>query len=97
MAQGKAGLGSPSPHNRLCDKGTGVIPVARGWRMATNLDVDIAAIEALMDLCGYRSKREAVDAAVSEAIAYHRQLRARDFLGTVDFAPVVKAGEAAER
>ena len=57
--------------------------------MATNLDVDIDAIEELMRLGGFRSKREAVDAAVREALAYRRQLRTRDFLGTIDFKPVV--------
>lgn len=64
------------PHNMLCG-------------MATNLDVDIEAIESLMQLGGFRSKREAVDAAVREALAYRRQLKARDFLGTIDFKPVV--------
>ncbi|MBA2482743.1 MAG: type II toxin-antitoxin system VapB family antitoxin [Planctomycetes bacterium] len=53
--------------------------------MATNLDVDTAAIEQLMALGKYRSKREAVDAAVREAIAYRKQLQSLDFLGTVDF------------
>ena len=53
--------------------------------MATNLDVDIAAIEELMRLGRFRSKREAVDAAVQEAIAYRKQLKAMDFLGTIDF------------
>lgn len=53
--------------------------------MATNLDVDIQAIEELMRLGGFRSKREAVDAAVKEAIAYRRQLKSLDFLGTIDF------------
>lgn len=55
--------------------------------MATNLDVDIAAIEELMRLGTFRSKREAVDAAVKEAIAYRRQVKALDFLGTIDFLP----------
>ena len=55
--------------------------------MATNLDVDIQAIEELMRLGSYRSKREAVDVAVAEAIAYRRQLKALDYLGTVDFQP----------
>lgn len=54
--------------------------------MATNLDVDITAIEALMQLGNFRSKREAVDAAVAEAIAYRKQLKALEFLGTIDFA-----------
>lgn len=57
--------------------------------MATNLDVDIEAIEELMRLGGFRSKREAVDAAVREALAFRRQLKTREFLGTIDFKPVV--------
>jgi hypothetical protein len=52
--------------------------------MATNLDVDIAAIETLMGLGSFKSKREAVDAAVREAIAYRQQLKALDALGTLD-------------
>ena len=36
--------------------------------MATNLDIDIPAVEELMRLGGHRSKREAVDAAVREAM-----------------------------
>jgi hypothetical protein len=55
--------------------------------VATNLDVDIQAIEELMRLGGFRSKREAVDAAVAEAIAFRRQIKALDYLGTVDFNP----------
>lgn len=66
--------------------------------MATNLDVDIQAIEELMRLGGFRSKREAVDAAVREAIAYRRQLKSLDFLGTIDFqagtGPASTLGEA---
>jgi len=54
--------------------------------MATNLDVDIAALEELMRLGSFRSKREAVDTAVSEAIAYRKQLKALDFLATIDFS-----------
>ncbi len=53
--------------------------------MATNLDVDIAALEQLMELGGYSTKREAVDAAVREALAYRRQLKAIEALGTIDF------------
>ncbi len=53
--------------------------------MATNLDIDIAAVEELMRLGRFRSKREAVDAAVQEAMAYRKQLKALDFLGTIDF------------
>lgn len=63
--------------------------------MATNLDVDIGAIEELMRLGGFKSKREAVDAAVAEAIAYRRQLAALDFLATIDFTPQAAGPTAA--
>jgi len=56
--------------------------------MATNLDIDLKAVEELMRLGKFRSKREAVDAAVREATAYRRQLATLDFLGTIDFQPV---------
>jgi len=55
--------------------------------MATNLDVDLAALDVLMELGTFRSKREAVDAAVREAIAYRRQLKALDVLGAIEFRP----------
>jgi hypothetical protein len=57
--------------------------------MATNLDIDLKAVEELVRLGKFKSKREAVDAAVKEAIAYRRQLAALDFLGTIDFQPVL--------
>jgi hypothetical protein len=53
--------------------------------MATNLDVNIQAIDALMALGSFKSKREAVDAAVAEAILYRRQIKAVDVLGTIEF------------
>jgi hypothetical protein len=55
--------------------------------MATNLDVDLTALDELVRLGTFRSKREAVDAAVREAIAYRLQLKALGIFGTVDFAP----------
>ena len=64
--------------------------------MATNLDVDIRAIEALMQLGNFRSKREAVDAAVAEAISYRKQLKALEFLGTIDFTPQLAANPATD-
>ncbi len=63
--------------------------------MATNLDVDTQAIEELMRIAGFKSKREAVDAAVAEAITYRRQLKALDFLGTIDFAAQAQGAPAA--
>jgi len=53
--------------------------------MATNLDIDGATVEELMRLGGYRSKREAVDAAVREALAWRRQAKSLEYLGTVAF------------
>ena len=64
--------------------------------MATNLDVDIGAIETLMQLGTFRSKREAVDAAVAEAISYRKQLKALEFLGTIDFITQVASAPAEE-
>ncbi len=61
-------------HNRLCD-------------MATNLDVDLVALDELVQLGHFRSKREAVDAAVREAIGYRKQLRSLEVLGTIEFLP----------
>lgn len=66
------GVASQISHNKLCD-------------MATNLDVNTKAIEELMQLGQFRSKREAVDAAVQEAILYRKQLKALELLGTVEF------------
>jgi hypothetical protein len=53
--------------------------------MATNLDVDLQALDELVALGRFRSKREAVDAAVREAIAYRKQLKALEAFGTVEF------------
>ncbi len=64
--------------------------------MATNLDIDLAAVDTLIRLGGYRSKREAVDAAVSEAIAFRQQLKTLDALGTIDFMPLAPAAAAPE-
>ena len=55
--------------------------------MATNLDVDVQLIEQLMRIGGFKSKREAVDAAVAESLAWRRQLKSCEFLGTIDFRP----------
>lgn len=64
--------------------------------MATNLDIDTTAIEALMVLGNFKSKREAVDAAVAEAIMYRKQLKAVAFLGTIDFVTQVGSQLGAE-
>jgi Arc/MetJ family transcription regulator len=57
--------------------------------MATNLDVDLQALDELLRIGGFRSKREAVDAAVREAIAWRKQQKALDVLGAIDFSAAV--------
>lgn len=57
--------------------------------MATNLAIDTAAVEELMRLGGFTSKRAAVDHAVREAIAFRRQLQSCSVLGSIDFEPVL--------
>ena len=61
--------------------------------MATNLDIDLDAVTELMRLGGFRSKRQAVDAAVAESIAWRRQLKAGEVLATIDFRAVAMGGE----
>ncbi|NRA37185.1 MAG: hypothetical protein HRU15_03535 [Planctomycetes bacterium] len=56
--------------------------------MATNLDIDITTVKALMEIGNFKTKRQAVDAAVAEALAYRRQLKACGSLGTIDFIPL---------
>jgi len=60
--------------------------------MATNLDVDLIALDELVRVGSLRSKREAVDAAVREAIAYRRQLRSLEVLGTIEFVAETQPG-----
>ena len=64
--------------------------------MATNLDIDLPAVDELMRLGKFRSKREAVDAAVREAISYRRQLSNLDFLGTIDFPGLISSAPVLE-
>ena len=63
--------------------------------MATNLDVDLIALDELVRLGSFRSKREAVDTAVREAIAYRRQLKSLDALGAIEFQAVPRERPAA--
>ena len=70
-------------HSILCD-------------MATNLELDNQALEELMLLGGFKTKRKAVDAAVLEAIAYRKQLKSCDLLGTIDFIPLASDGLSAD-
>jgi len=64
--------------------------------MATNLDVDLIALDELVRVGSFRSKREAVDAAVREAIAFRRQLRSLEVLGTIEFVAETQPGAASD-
>lgn len=50
--------------------------------MATNLALDDGKIEAVRKLGGYRTKREAVTAALDEYIAHRRRLEALDVMAS---------------
>ena len=52
--------------------------------MATNLQIDNALLERAVEIGGYRTKREAVTAALEEFIQRREQLKILDLFGTVD-------------
>jgi hypothetical protein len=49
--------------------------------MLTNIDIDEDLIAEAMQVCGARSKREAVDRALREMVARAKRPRFRDFKG----------------
>jgi Arc/MetJ family transcription regulator len=51
--------------------------------MATNLALDDALIEQAREVGGHKTKREAVNAALQEYVARHRQQQIVDLFGTV--------------
>ena len=55
--------------------------------MATNLDLDPALVEEVVAVGGWKTKREAVTAALREYVARRRQARITSLFGTVDFDP----------
>ena len=67
--------------------------------MATNLAIDSNAVEELMRLGGFASKREAVDAAVREAIAVRHQHALKQLFGAIDFTtqPREQSSDAGRR
>ena len=55
--------------------------------MATNLDLDDQLIEAVRQVGGYQTKKQAVTAALEEYLQYRKQLEILKVKGTVDFDP----------
>jgi hypothetical protein len=58
-----------------------------GAPMATNLDIDDKLIDEARRVGNYRTKKEAVTAALDEFIRRRKQLEILDHFGTIDFAP----------
>lgn len=55
--------------------------------MATNLDIDDKLIDEARRVGNYRTKKEAVTAALDEFIRRRKQLEILDHFGTIDFDP----------
>lgn len=55
--------------------------------MATNLNLDDRLVEEAVALGHHASKREAVNEALREYVAYRRRLEALEVFGTVEFDP----------
>lgn len=62
--------------------------------MATNLNLDDDLINEAVSLGHHASKREAVNEALREYVAYLKRLQATDLFGSIDFDPAYdyKAG-----
>ncbi len=55
--------------------------------MATNLAIDDKLIDEARRIGNYKTKREAVTAALDEFIRRRKQLEILDHFGTIDFDP----------
>jgi Arc/MetJ family transcription regulator len=55
--------------------------------MATNIELNEALLSKAMKLGGMRTKKEAVNEALSEYVQRREQLKVLDFIGKVEFAP----------
>jgi len=53
--------------------------------MATNLGLDDNLIEEALEIGGYKSKKDTVNAALKEFIAHRRRLAVIEAFGTFDF------------
>lgn len=55
--------------------------------VATNLDLDPKLIQEAVRLGGYKTKKEAVNAALEDFVRRKKQLRILKLFGTVDYDP----------
>jgi len=55
--------------------------------MATNIELDEKLLTKAMRLGGMRTKKEAVNQALSEYVSRREQLKVLDFFGKVELAP----------
>lgn len=55
--------------------------------MATNIELNETLLSKAMRLGGMRTKKEAVNQALSEYVQRREQLKILDFFGTVDLDP----------
>lgn len=55
--------------------------------MATNLAIDDRLLDEALEIGRYRTKRETVNAALTEFIQRRKQLKAVEAFGTIDFDP----------
>ena len=55
--------------------------------MATNIELNEPLLSKAMRLGGMKTKKEAVNQALSEYVQRREQLRVLDFFGKVDFDP----------
>ncbi|MBV8206034.1 MAG: type II toxin-antitoxin system VapB family antitoxin [Acidobacteria bacterium] len=55
--------------------------------MATNLDLDPRLIEEAREAGGYKTKKEAVTAALQEFVRRRKQMKIIDLFGSIDFDP----------
>ena len=53
--------------------------------MATNIELDNELLSRAMKLGGLKTKRQAVNEALSEYVTRREQLKVLDFFGTIDF------------
>ena len=55
--------------------------------MPTNLAIDDDLLQQAFELSGFRTKREAVNEALREYIAYRRRVKLIESFGTFDLVP----------
>ena len=53
--------------------------------MATNIELDEKLLAKAMKMGGMRTKREAVNIALSEYVERREQLKVKDLFGTIEF------------